>query len=127
MTTQAARVEMSESVHQARVVAHVRAKHPGAIIFAIPNGGPRHAIVAARLKAEGVTPGVPDLMIAEPRGRKAGLFVEMKKPGGRASAAQKCMIEQLNRRGYAAIVCVGFEDAIKEIEDYLEMRGIYAV
>ena len=35
--------------------------HPYNLIFAIPNGGQRHKAVAAKLKAEGVKSGVPDL------------------------------------------------------------------
>lgn len=30
------------------------------LIFAIPNGGKRNVIVARKMKAEGVKPGVPD-------------------------------------------------------------------
>lgn len=36
------------------------------LLFAIPNGGKRNAREAARLKAEGVTPGVPDLFLQLP-------------------------------------------------------------
>ena len=37
----------------------------GYLYFAIPNGGHRHPAVAAKLKAEGATPGVPDLFIPQ--------------------------------------------------------------
>ena len=31
------------------------------LLYAIPNGGARHKAVAAKLRAEGVKPGVPDI------------------------------------------------------------------
>jgi hypothetical protein len=57
--------------------------------FAIPNGGERNPAVAARLKAEGVKSGVSDIFIPVPRGYLHGLFIEMKKPGGKESQNQK--------------------------------------
>ena len=44
-------------------------KHPAlALLYAIPNGGHRHKAVAARMKAEGVKAGVPDLCLPVARG-----------------------------------------------------------
>ena len=48
------------------------------LLIAIPNGGKRNAIVAAKMKAEGVVAGVPDLFFAHPSGEWHGLFLEMK-------------------------------------------------
>ena len=41
------------------------------------------------LKAEGVTPGVADLILLVPRGGHNALCLEMKTPTGRQSPAQK--------------------------------------
>ena len=38
-----------------------------ALLFAIPMGGHRHIAVAAKLKAEGVKAGVPDIFFALPK------------------------------------------------------------
>lgn len=54
--------------------------------FAVPNGGARHIRVAAKLKAEGVRPGVPDLCFVLPGGHFAGL--ELKSEKGRLSEHQ---------------------------------------
>ena len=51
-------------------------------LHAIPNGGQRHPAVAAKLKAEGVTPGIPDLMLTIPVAPYHGMFIEMKSRGG---------------------------------------------
>jgi hypothetical protein len=90
--------------------------------YAIPNGGHRHVAVAARMKDEGVKPGVPDLCIAIPRGSRHGLYLELKATGTTASAVskeQREWIARLRTAGYAAEVAHGFEQATQIIEEYL--------
>lgn len=80
--------------------------------FAIPNGGARDAVTGARLKAEGVKPGVPDLFIPEMR-----LFIEMKRrDGGATTNAQKEWAEYLRGEGYRVEVCRGWIEAKDQIE-----------
>ena len=55
--------------------------------FAVPNGGVRNIREAARLKAGGVRPGVPDLVIVSHNGHCA--FLEVKRQGGSLSPAQR--------------------------------------
>lgn len=94
------------------------------LLFAIPNGGQRNLLVAAKLKAEGVRAGVPDLFLAARRSGFGGLFIEMKKPkGGRVSDNQKTMITLLEEQGYKAIVCKGWIEAKQHIENYLSEKG----
>ena len=53
-------------------------KHPGLrLMFAIPNGGDRHEVVAAKLKAEGVKPDVPDIFLPVARCGFNGLFFRL--------------------------------------------------
>ena len=93
------------------------------LLFAIPNGGERNVIVAARLKAEGVRAGVPDLFLALGNNGFNGLFIEMKKQkGGRVSESQKTYIELLQKHGYCAVVCNGWVEAKQEIERYLSAK-----
>lgn len=93
---------------------------PEACLFAIPNGGQRNVIVAAKLKAEGVRAGVPDLFLACVSSCFNGLFIEMKKTrGGRVSESQKVYLELLKDRGYAVAVCHGWLEAKQSIESYL--------
>ena len=104
---------------QCACVRWLRYQHPQVLCFAIPNGGARSALTGAMLKAEGVVAGVPDLMIAEPRGQFAGLFVEMKVKPNRPSKEQKDIIKRLEDAGYKVAVCYCFEDFEKVVTDYL--------
>lgn len=90
-----------------------------ALLFAIPNGGHRHKAVAAKLKAEGVKAGVPDVCLPVPRGQYHGLYIELKAPGGRATDLQRNWLLALGAQGYFTRLCVGWEEAKKTIEDYL--------
>lgn len=114
---------MTEHDEQAALIEWAKFAEPHypdlALLFAIPNGGARHPATGARMKAEGVKPGVPDLFLPAPRRRYHGLFIEMKKKGGRVSADQNAWLDNLNSRGYATAVCYGFEDARKILEMYL--------
>ena len=64
-------------------------------------------------------PGVPDLFLPCPRREYCGLWIEMKAEKGRLSALQGEWIQWLNEAGYRAVVCYGAQQAIDEIERYL--------
>lgn len=103
----------SEHEEQREFVQWFRQTFAGVRIFAIPNGGGRSKSEALRLKAEGVSAGVPDLFIPE-----WSLWVEMKRSsGGSVSAMQKDWIKYLSWIGHACIVARGFEDAKRQIKE----------
>lgn len=90
------------------------------MLYHITNEGLRSVTTGARLKAEGLRPGVPDLCLAVARGGAHGLYIEMKRTkGGRLSAEQATWLEKLAREGYATAVCNGWEQARDVIERYL--------
>jgi hypothetical protein len=80
-------------------------------LFAIPNGGERNKIVAAKMKATGTKAGVLDIFLAVPRKGFHGLFIELKKFGGRPSKEQLEFIEAVRQQGFAACVVEGWEAA----------------
>lgn len=98
-------------------------------MFAIPNGGLRDKITAARLKAEGVREGVSDIFLPVARGHWHGLFIEMKKRAirdqreGRPTPAQVQFINNVRAEGFGASVCVGWEKAAQVLIQYLEWRS----
>lgn len=90
------------------------------LLFAIPNGGRRDAVTGARLKAEGVRAGVPDMFLAIPRKNAPGLFLELKRQkGGHVSGNQKKMLQELSEAGYSVRVCRGWNEAKTTIEQYV--------
>ena len=92
-------------------------------IFHIPNGGSRNKIEAARLKAQGVKKGVPDLCLPVPLWGYHGLYIEMKYDRGKTSADQDEWIAFLSAQGYKTAVCYGATEAINEIEKYYKGNG----
>lgn len=93
------------------------------LLYAIPNGGHRHKAVAAKLAAEGVRSGVPDLCLPVMRQQRAGLYVEMKRvSGSTTSAEQKAWHAALRAQGYRVDVCKGAREAAACLLDYLGVR-----
>ena len=108
----------TETQEQEGLVTWFRARFPGVLIFAIPNGGHRAISTAKRLKAEGVVPGVPDLYVPA-----WNLWVEMKRvKGGTLSPDQKEMIKYLESIGHTVIVGYGATDASRKVLEWCASR-----
>ena len=99
------------------------------LLFAVPNGGARNAITGARLKDEGVTAGVADLILLLPqwfttwRGEKgckyAGLCIEMKTPTGRQSPEQRAWQAAVEAQGYKYAIARDVLEFVKIIQEYI--------
>jgi len=77
---------------QRAIVRYLELQKPDCIWFAVPNGGYRRKVEAARMKGMGVRAGVADLCFTWGRNlyRDGGtIFVELKAEKGRQSPAQK--------------------------------------
>ena len=106
----------SEHFEQREVVSWFRKKYKGIRIFAIANGGWRSKATAAKLKAEGVSRGVPDLFVPQ-----CNLWIEMKRTkGGRLSPEQRDWMEYLRKVGSTVLVCHGAEDAKNQIDEVMK-------
>ena len=100
----AVQAKLSEHELQVKVIQECdkRAKHNPAwsMVFAIPNGGHRHKAVAAKLKAEGVRAGTPDLFVPVARHGYYGLFIELKVGDNKLTTAQRERMTALQDAGY---------------------------
>jgi hypothetical protein len=104
----------SEHEEQRETVFWFRRTYPKVMIHAIPNGGVRSKAAGARLKAEGVVPGVPDLFVPAWR-----MWVEMKRQkGGSVSKEQKDCKAYLENVGYTVFICKGADDAKRQISEF---------
>src|SRR6516225_679140 len=100
---------LSETQIQRCVFQHLRSHGaPGAVAFAVPNGGYRRPAEAAILKATGVVAGVPDIFIVH-NGHCFAL--ELKREGGRATDKQLATIAALREAGAFVAIADGLDRA----------------
>lgn len=124
-----------EHALQCACVHWFRMQYPqyATLLFAVPNGGARNAITGARLKDEGVTAGVADLILLVPRMIKNevngdlcwyntihGLAIEMKTPTGRQSPEQRAWQAAIEAQGYKYAIVRDVLGFVKIIQEYLE-------
>ena len=91
----------------------------GCLWTATANGGKRDKRTGAGLKAQGVKPGVPDILIFCPCNDYVGVAIELKreKPRGKVSPHQQIWIEELRERGWRAEVCYGLDQALSLLKE----------
>lgn len=88
-----------------------------ALSFAVPNGGDRNKIVAAKLKREGVVSGVADLIVIDRRGDGSRVIgLEVKAPKGTVSPLQKIWAKHLEQSGGVYYVVRSIEDVAAALE-----------
>jgi hypothetical protein len=104
----------TEHEEQRDFVRWFRRKFSDVRIFAIPNGGNRSQSAGAKLKAEGVSAGVPDLFVPAWR-----LWIEMKRQkGGRVSPEQTDWMQYLESLGHTCLLCPGSENAQAQVDAF---------
>lgn len=94
------------------------------LLYHCPNGGSRNKAEAAKLKRMGVMAGVPDLHLPVPKGKYCGLYVEMKYENGRLEQSQREFLKAAMNIGHYCAVCYGAEEAIKIIQQYVNLKPI---
>ena len=100
---------------------------PEFLLFSVPNGAammdsgnPKVGFARmAKLKREGLRPGVCDLLLPVARGGFFGLAVELKRKPNKPSDAQLAFISAMEDQGWRCEVCYSCAEAIIAIEDYL--------
>ena len=110
----------TEHVEQREFVSWFRKTYPAIRILAVPNGSQRSRTTGARLKAEGVVAGVPDLLVPA-----WNLWIEMKRAdGGSVSTQQKDWHRYLESIDHTVLVCAGFLQAKEKVEELVK-RGCF--
>lgn len=115
-------MQRNEEREQARLIkwasrATVRAQLPAlSWLFHVPNGGQRSARTGAQLRAMGVRPGVPDLLLPQWQG---GIAIEMKSPTGRLAPEQASWLAHLDACGWRTVVARSAEEARLALIAYL--------
>lgn len=89
------------------------------LLFAVPNGGKRDAIEAAKLKRAGVKPGVPDMLLPVARGGYIGLAIEMKTWPNKPTDLQAEWLDALAGERWRCRVCYSATAAIDVILAYI--------
>ena len=107
----------SESQIQRAFVEWLRWQAPRDVIwFSVPNN-PRSKITGARLKAEGMRAGAPDMVFILPSGRAA--CIEFKTPTGRLSAEQRHFATGCEIMGVPYAVCRSSDEAIAALSSWV--------
>lgn len=113
--------KVSEHDIQSACVKWFRLWYSKYMIYAIPNGGERNAIVAAKLKKEGVLAGVPDLHIPVARKGYHGLYIEMKAGKNKPTDNQITVMDKLRKEGYRCEVCWNLDEFMKVVASYFNL------
>ena len=99
---------MSEHLLQIATADYLRhALPPSALFFHVPNGELRTKRTASKLKAYGVMPGVPDIIVIY-QNKMVG--IELKAPKGRVSPEQKHVGAMFIAHGFAWGVARSLDD-----------------
>lgn len=112
--------KVSEHDIQVACINWFRLSYPKYLIYAIPNGGARNIVTASKLKAEGVTSGVPDLHIPIARKGYHGLYIEMKASKNKPTDNQITVMDKLRKEGYKCDVCWNLDQFIDVVNNYLK-------
>ena len=92
----------------------------GVYLLAIVNGGYCvSTTTGARLKAEGLKPGVSDLLLPLRRQGYGGLWLELKSPGRKPTPEQAAWIARMRLAGYRAEWRQSWLAAAAVIADYV--------
>lgn len=91
------------------------------LMYHVPNEGKRSRIAGARLKAQGLKSGVPDVCLPTAHGGYIGLYIEMKVKPNKPTENQKQWLRKLREQGHLTAVCYSWEEAKQLIERYIKL------
>lgn len=102
-----------EHEEQCAFIKWFHKNHPKVVVFAVPNAAMRDYKLAAYLKAEGMTAGVPDLHIPEWK-----TVIEFKRQKGSVISPEQYWFQAYYERiGWTHFFAYGFEDAVHKLQE----------
>jgi len=107
---------------QRECVSWLRENYPGLLFTHIPLNSLSVAH-GAKLKALGLTKGMPDLFVFHPSPRFHGLAVEFKRPGGAVQPAQTEILDKMRELGYFTAIVDSFSGFTSLLAAYLSGFG----
>ena len=113
---------------QITLVEWYRMAYPGKLISSSSHAGIKlDSRSGALAKKMGYWRGWPDLTIPYARGGFFGMYIELKIIEGVVSDHQRETLRSLRAEGYYAIVARGFDEAVREIKQYMAKPQTQAV
>lgn len=109
--------KQTEAQLQATVMRYLAYAYPNVLAIHVPNEGKRSKFTAKRM---GIKAGCPDVLIFDRHKFCSGLAIELKVPPNKCTAKQIEFLERLGNIGWRYRVCYSFDEAKKEIDDYLK-------
>ena len=99
---------------------YFKLKHPKAFVIHCPNEGKRTPFERYKFKYLGGFSGVPDILCFDNRGGYSGLAIELKVGYNKPSIYQQKWIDNLNARGYKAVICYSLEEFAEVFTEYIK-------
>ena len=93
------------------------------VFYHVANEGQHKAYYRAKMKAQGVLAGVPDIVLPLRSGEYPGLYLELKAGAGSPSKEQKIFLEAVAKEGYLALVVNDFDTFRECLTSYLDDRN----
>ncbi|TXH12737.1 MAG: VRR-NUC domain-containing protein [Hyphomicrobiaceae bacterium] len=129
----AAKNQLTEQAMQQAIVKFCKVKEANCrslkALIHIPNGGQRPRAEAAIMKSLGVRAGVSDLFLPMRRTESncnfIGLWIELKRPGGKPTKSQEEWMDLMRDMGHHACVKESVKEALTTIAWYLGQNWDY--
>lgn len=123
---------MSEYTEHLQICNYLATYYPNVLFTTDLSGVKLNMGVAIKVKNLKSCRGFPDIFVLQPNKNFKGLFIELKKSGQKLFKKdgsyksehlqeQSEVIKRLNDLGYLATFCIGYDNAIEVINNYLNM------
>lgn len=111
---------MNESENQINIAVVDYCRANNIPVLHIANERKCSVYYGSLLKRKGSIAGVSDLLIFHPKGKKFGLWLELKKLGGKLTTNQMIWLDYVKQYGYCCDWADSVDSAIEIIDEYVK-------